>query len=796
MRVLYSFPHPIGAPGIGTTAIQEVLGLLGRGHDVTVIATSAHKSAPPLPKLISTMSIAGQRVPHRVLGMDRTMAYHDARVARHLSRNRNAYDVVHCWPGATLTTARIAAKLGVPVLRELPNTHTENAYEVVGKLCDQLGIQMPAGSSHSLNVARLARERAEYEAAFRLLAPSDCVAETFRARGFSPEKMLRHRYGFDPLVFMPADERPPGPLQALFLGGVGPRKGLHIALQAWTRSQAFKTGRFAIYGRVEPGYRPVIEPYLNAPGVELHEFTSNASTALQSSDVLMLPSFEEGSALVTYEAQGCGVIPLVSTAAGAVCTDGVTGLIHRPGDVAALTAHIDALSDDYARRRQMRLAVLNQRANLTWAAAAANLEACYEEALEASRPSSDRRSQPIAPRAAPAPRAAARPANNPQPRDVVFTFWHETWAVSSWRRFMTPDRLVQTLITHPQVGGLLMADPYRMGVAQAVRKLQGRTPTPPPERSRPTAIVSPLRLRRKDGVGEASLRRAYGAYDASLRAAADKLGLNSPAIITTNPFYAAYGQFDWGGPVTYFGFDDWAGYDDHSRWWPDYDRAYAEIRRRGHRVCAVSEHLLKRIAPTGPGLVVPNGIVPEEWQPPWEAPEWLAGLPRPHILYIGAIHSRLDLGAVRQVAARFPNGTVLFVGPVAHPDVAAQLRQIPGVQVRDSVDRKQVAGLTQAVDVCIMPHHRNALTASMSPIKVYEYCAAGRPSAATDIAPVRDIHGHVVLVEEGASFTDGVERALALGPIPEEERQRFVQANSWRGRHDAILGLALPDDVA
>jgi len=381
-------------------------------------------------------------------------------------------------------------------------------------------------------------------------------------------------------------------------------------------------------------------------------------------------------------------------------------------------------------------------------------------------------------------------------RDVVFTFWHETWTDSVWREFMTPDRFAKALVTHPEVAGLLLADPYRMGPAQQLRRLQGRRPAPPPERPHPTGVVSPLRLRRKDGVGEAALRRTYRAYDRSLRAAADKLGLKSPALITTNPFYAAYGPLHWAGTVTYYAFDDWAAYDAHKRWWPDYIAAYAEIRRRGHRVCAVSQPLLNRVAPTGPGLVVPNGIVPEEWQPPWTAPDWLSELPRPHILYTGAIHSRLDIPAVRDIAARFPNGSILFVGPISHEEVANELRQIPAVHVRDSVvGRAALAGLTRAVDVCIMPHRRNPLTESMSPLKIYEYCAAGRPSAATDILPVRGIHEQVVLVQEGGSFADGVERALALGPIAEQSRQEFIKANSWRDRHDAILNLALKDGL-
>ena len=36
------------------------------------------------------------------------------------------------------------------------------------------------------------------------------------------------------------------------------------------------------------------------------------------------------------------------------------------------------------------------------------------------------------------------------------------------------------------------------------------------------------------------------------------MGMRAPALITTNPFYAAYAPFAWTGPVTYYGWDNWA----------------------------------------------------------------------------------------------------------------------------------------------------------------------------------------------------------------------------------------------
>jgi hypothetical protein len=387
-----------------------------------------------------------------------------------------------------------------------------------------------------------------------------------------------------------------------------------------------------------------------------------------------------------------------------------------------------------------------------------------------------------------------RPLGDLKMRDLVFTFWHETWNDSVQRQFMTPDRLVQTLLAHKDVGRLLLADPYRMGPSQVVRRLFGRRPVPVPRRAHATGVISPLRLRRRDGTGEATLTASYVEYDRRVGAAAHKLGLKDAAVITTNPFYAAYGPLDWAGPVTYYAFDDWAAFDDHSEWWPDYARAYDTIRQRGHRVCAVSRHLLERLNPTGKGIVVPNGIAPAEWQEPWTVPDWLWTLPQPRILYSGAVHSRLDVGAVREVAERFPGGSVIVIGPVADAEVVRQLTPIPGVRVLPPIAaRDQIAGLTRSVDVCIMPHHRTPLTEAMSPLKIYEYCAAGRPIATTDIAPVRGIHKSVVLVAEGDSFADGVERALAMGPMTEADRQAFLAQNSWASRHEAILKLALSD---
>jgi glycosyltransferase involved in cell wall biosynthesis len=111
-------------------------------------------------------------------------------------------------------------------------------------------------------------------------------------------------------------------------------------------------------------------------------FTHQVEAALAASDVLLLPTIEEGSALVTYEAQAMGCVPLVSTASGALMEDGVQGLFHEPRDVDALVSHLDLLSSDRAELARMSAAAIAHGPELTWDAAAHTLVRCYDAARD------------------------------------------------------------------------------------------------------------------------------------------------------------------------------------------------------------------------------------------------------------------------------------------------------------------------------------------------------------------------------------------------------------------------------
>ena len=384
LRVLYSFPHAIGRPGIGTTAWFQVDGVRNAGAAVVLSCTSVARPFPPDVKVLKSLSLGRLRVPHTALGVNRALAWHDKVTARWLQKHANEIDAVHVWPSGALSTIRAARRLGVPVFREVPNAHTRTAYELVAEERKRLGLQPVPGASHTLDPWRLEREEQEFQETDFLLVPSAFVRQSFLDRGFPPERLLQHHYGFDASRFGAVGDAAPDPaegLQIVFLGSCEPRKGLHHALQAWRDSGAGKRGRFRVCGRFEPGYRESLGDLLTSPGVEETGFVDDPSKLLASCHALVLPTIEEGSALVTYEARASGCLLLVSEASGARCEHGRHGLVHRPGDVATLTEHLRELSDHPARVNELRAGAREGVGELSWEAAGRTLLGRYRDGV-------------------------------------------------------------------------------------------------------------------------------------------------------------------------------------------------------------------------------------------------------------------------------------------------------------------------------------------------------------------------------------------------------------------------------
>lgn len=379
-------------------------------------------------------------------------------------------------------------------------------------------------------------------------------------------------------------------------------------------------------------------------------------------------------------------------------------------------------------------------------------------------------------------------------RDAIFVYLTETLADSCRREFcMAADQTLLALSrAEDQIGRIIVADAWRWAPGVALRSLQARgSGNVVGDR---VTLVRPWRLRRRDPTAVPALRRSYRRYDRILERHVRRYALDSPAVITFNPFVAAFCPLRWASSVTYYAEDDCAAYPPAAPWWPAYRQAYSVLRERRTRVVCVSDELASRITAGGPAVVIPNGLNAEEWRQPLPAPTAFSGLARPIVTYTGTIDDRLDTGLVAKVADDPGVGSVALIGPCADSVLERKLRSIPKVTLFGWMGRRDLAGGLAASDVCIIPHVVSPLTRAMSPLKLYDYLAAGKPVAATDLQPVTGISERVISAGP-EDFVAAVRAALNMPRQDEKDRQEFLRSNSWNVRHERTLRVLLADDA-
>jgi glycosyltransferase involved in cell wall biosynthesis len=378
--VLYSFPHKIGADRICHTAWQQVSGLAAAGADIALYTGVLHKPVPASVEVHTTLARGKLRIPYKIIGSMRAFALHDHIVAKSLEKLAGRIDIVHTWPLGALQTLKAAKRLGITTVLERPNAHTRYAYEVVERECKMLGVSMPEGHEHAFNETILRKEEEEYALADRLLCPSDFVARTFLDQGYSKDKIARHQYGFDDKIFQLGNQNAENGrgLTMLYVGGCAPRKGLHYALEAWLDSPVHKDGTFLIAGGFIPGYAERLSGMLSHPSIKVLGHRTDVPELMRQSDLFVLSTIEEGSALVTSEARGSGCVLLVSEASGAVCSHMENALVHEVGDVKSLSAHMTMLYEDRKLLKKLRDQSVSTIGSITWSAAGKKLLEVYK----------------------------------------------------------------------------------------------------------------------------------------------------------------------------------------------------------------------------------------------------------------------------------------------------------------------------------------------------------------------------------------------------------------------------------
>ncbi len=162
----------------------------------------------------------------------------------------------------------------------------------------------------------------------------------------------------------------------------------------------------------------------------------------------------------------------------------------------------------------------------------------------------------------------------------------------------------------------------------------------------------------------------------------------------------------------------------------------------------------------------------------------LANYPRPRIGFVGAPERKLDADLLAEVARIAPDLSFVIVGPLRNFPGRRRLERLPNVALIGAVPASQVPAHVLAVDVAIIPFRVDSLTRGVSPLKLFEYLAAGKPVVSTPIPEVADYRDVVRTASDAAGFASAIREALEEAEDPEKLRLRVeaAQQNTWNHR--------------
>jgi glycosyltransferase involved in cell wall biosynthesis len=223
----------------------------------------------------------------------------------------------------------------------------------------------------------------QVEASDFIFSPSAAVADSLLELGVPGRKILSTSYGWDPARFSTRTARALPEIAGvtvLFVGTVCERKGAHLLLEAWSRARI--DGRLVLLGFITPRVATHCADLLNRPDVVCLPFNPDPGPLFRSADILALPTLEEGSALVTYEAMGVG-LPLLTSPMGAGCIvrHDKEGLVVDPHSGEHLIAALRRMAGDADLRRALGEAGRARALEFTWEKVAARRYALIRSAL-------------------------------------------------------------------------------------------------------------------------------------------------------------------------------------------------------------------------------------------------------------------------------------------------------------------------------------------------------------------------------------------------------------------------------
>jgi glycosyltransferase involved in cell wall biosynthesis len=173
-------------------------------------------------------------------------------------------------------------------------------------------------------------------------------------------------------------------------------------------------------------------------------------------------------------------------------------------------------------------------------------------------------------------------------------------------------------------------------------------------------------------------------------------------------------------------------------------------------------------------------------------PADLDSLSRPRLVFIGAIAYWIDLELLRFIAEQRPTWQLVLVGPVL-----VNISSLDGIPNIHFLGRKPYEFLPDYLawcDVALNPYKIDSVAENCSPLKIYEYMAAGLPTVSTDMPEAKQFPGLISIAKDYADFVLKTEELLNRTDVMRNSCsiscRNEAQKHSWEMRFLEVEKIA------
>ncbi len=196
------------------------------------------------------------------------------------------------------------------------NSHIDQFWEILTEEHRRWNCPFPPVARHWYERSRAMLADTDY-----VLSPSSYVTNSFLARGFKPEQILKNVYPVNLSVFQPAAAPRPKdrPLTIINTGSLSLRKGTPYLLEAFRLlRRQHPSARLLLTRDIRNDVRPILARYADLP-IEWSPALPHPQLVerLRGADVFVLPSLEEGLVRTALEALACGLQAVLTPHCGA-----------------------------------------------------------------------------------------------------------------------------------------------------------------------------------------------------------------------------------------------------------------------------------------------------------------------------------------------------------------------------------------------------------------------------------------------------------------------------------------------